>query len=70
MNIDRSKGRSPYAAKNKTEHKYSDHYQRWASALPGSAEQARADRAFRLTWGVPLCWKAGKPVYTETPRAG
>jgi len=56
-----NKGKSPYAAKGKTPHKYSELYDRWVSA-PDDESRIRADRAFRRHFGVPLCWKGGRAV--------
>lgn len=57
MKIEATKGKSPYAKKGKTPHKYSDHYNRWAACVARSGlyseETFEADRAFRRAFNIP-----------------
>lgn len=61
--IENSKGRSPYATKQKAPFLYSAEYQRWSEAVAKhgheSEEVIAADLAFRRTFGVPTWGVAG-----------
>lgn len=53
---------SSYARRGKAPYIYSAAYARWATAT-NEDERIAADRAFRRTFNVPLCWKGGRAVY-------
>lgn len=57
MKIENSKGKSPYARHAKAPYKYSDYYDRWATAIAQygrySEQAMQADTRFRQVFGIP-----------------